>query len=1105
MPIANVSSRGAQAYAALGTSNTFTISNDPTTVTVGNTIFAFLAMDNSFTNGASQLIQLSFTNDVGAGAWIPLGTVTNDPGAADEGVQIYAWYCKVGRALGVGETLTIQAAVSVGRAAMSAREFSGVLVRGGPDNRTVATGNGTTASAPAISPVSAGDIVFGIAGIENNVAITGDSDTTDGSWVGSNTTISNSGTAATSMTCTVQYKITTGTANQNWQSTWTGAADWAAMAIVLPAEDAPADPEFPQENPNYPCVAGPEYLPTRDALLPVDTGTGYNVAFQWPPSSNLNTLFAGQAMFVDPNVRSQHIVSMEMTDSGRYLASLSDDIVTVVLPLREVATTDPLSGAATSARLNDGPNPAGSALTPTNALAALSTHGGDVVWFDGSLANSSIALFFNPTVLGNYPGYRVVRVGLRYRAWKDDSSPAIPGEGFNVEVVDTETVRSANVTGAAALYGSWLTPDYERNAQTQTRWLGETNLISRNAFNPVDQFYNDYEAHPFTISDLNNMATGVEEFYVRMTGMEGYDLLQTTVYLDYIEMVVELSLEHRLMVGSRIVSNMEKGYEFDQTKEVIMRFSRSPSTVVALNFADDSDMVFTVRQAFPATSSDRFRASPEGEFEFTFAEAIGPSLQMMAVEQLRPLNDPYLEVSAPQFFETVLVNGLPEFASIRETNHIYSASVYDPINLLQYGPYWVDAYQMAYPSFRWVSGLGYEVDQTIRVDGTTTFDRIRVFVRPGLLTTDPIDIVIEQPLATPIATATLTVADWNAAEEPFQLGDVVNYREVIVELDAPITPAAGEVYVNLSSTEPDEAWDVAGVRSTTGNFAYEWFEDEISEPDDFGITLLCEMEDPDLTIGAISVTNSATSAPCTDATFDVPEITLANADQYDHIVIERSIAGEELYSVVQILEVVGALTIEWVDYGAPWDVASDYRITGWRHSDRQFRSAVVTGSAVTAPAEAAFGLTSYDNEITYVYTPVDAGDLEVTWNPLNPIDTVQLHGVDYQIALRAPEERGLSVSVVVAVRNFDACTAEEVEDIEGQLLGEGGRSFNPKPFDALRQLERECRLQLALPGGHTRWVSLDLGSLTVRTVHGTYLAEITLTDLAPLEDDPYGD
>lgn len=1104
MPIANVAARGALAYAALGTSNTFPLTS-PETVAVGNTLIAVLAMDNSFTGGASQLIQLSFTSDVGAGAWIPLGTVTNDPGAANEGVQIYAWYCKLGRTLAPTETLTLGAAVAVGRAAVACREFSGVLVRGAPDDRTTGTGNGTTATAPAISHATAGDMVIGVAGMETNAAITGDADATDGAWATSNTFSSNSGVAATSIDIMWQFKVTTGTTAQNWSVTWAGAADWAAMAIVVPAEAAPADPEFPQENPNYPCVAGPEYLPTRDALLPVDTGTGYNVAFQWPPSSNLNTLFVGQGIFVDPNIRSQHIVSMEMTDSGRYLASLSDDIVTVVLPLREVATTDPLSGAATSARLNDGPGPAGSALTPANALAALSAHGGDVVWFDGSLADPSIALFFDPTILANYPGYRVMRVGLRYRAWKDDSSPAIPGEGFNVEVVDTVTVRAPNTTGASALYGSWLTPDYERNAQPQTRWLGETNLINRNSFNPIDQFYNDYEAHPFTISDLNNMQNASETFYIRMTGMEGFDLLQTTVYLDYIEMVVELSLEHRLMVGSRIVSNMEEGYEFDQTKEVIMHFSRNPSTTVALDFADNSDMVFTVRQAFPATSSDRFRANPEGEFEFTFAEALGPSLQMMAVEQLRPLNDPYLDVSAPQFFETVLVNGLPEIASIRETNYIYSASVYDPINLLQYGPYWVDAYQMAYPSFRWVSGLGYEVDQTIRVDGATTFDRIRLFVRPGLLTTDPIDIVIEQPLANPIATATVTVADWTAAEEPFQLGDVVNYREVIVELDAPITPAAGEVFVNLSSSELDEAWDVAGLRSSTGNFAYEWFEDEISEPDDFGITLLCEMEDPDLTIGTTSIANSATSAPCTDAAFDVPEITLANADQYDHIVIERSIAGEELYSVVQVLEVVGSLTVEWIDYGAPWDVASDYRITGWRHSDRQSRSAVVTGSTVTAPAEAAFGLTSYDNEITYVYTPVSPGDLEVTWTPLNPIDTVQLHGVDFQIALRAPEERGLSVTVTVAVRNFDACVSEEVEDVDGELLGEGGRSLNPKPFDALRQLERECRLQLALPGGHTRWVSLDLGSMSVRTVYGAYLAEITLTDLAPLEDDPYGD
>ncbi len=56
----------------------------------------------------------------------------------------------------------------------------------------------------------------------------------------------------------------------------------------------------------------------------------------------------------------------------------------------------------------------------------------------------------------------------------------------------------------------------------------------------------------------------------------------------------------------------------------------------------------------------------------------------------------------------------------------------------------------------------------------------------------------------------------------------------------------------------------------------------------------------------------------------------------------------------------------------------------------------------------------------------------------------------------------------------------------------------------VRELEKLCRLQLSLPGGHTRWVSLDLGPLTVHTSKGVYLAEITLTDLpVNLSPSPY--
>lgn len=1114
MSIVSVAARGNQAYAAFGTSQTFTITT-PATVAIGNTLIFSLAVDNSSVGGGSQFFQCSFTQTPDAGVWIPLGTVTNDPGAANEGVQIYSWYCKVQRALNVAETLTISCGNSVLRGVANMHELSGINVRGGPDGRVTNTGNGTTASAGPLSPTTSGDLILAVAGVESNAAITGDADVTDGAWVLSSTSASNSGVAATSVSIITQFKITTGVTAQNYAATWAGAADWAAMVISIPASVVPAAADR-QENPNYPCVAGPEYLPVRDANRMVDTGTGYNVVFPFPPSSIGQTLFAGGAAFVNPNARSQHIVSLEFTDEPRFTASLSDDITTVVLPLRESWVRNPISGLDTTATdtadvsLDPDTYPGGSAAANAYILAALSTPGGNYVKFDGSTARPYIGLYFDTTILGNYVGHRVLRVGLRYLAWKDDGSPNILGEGFGVSIGDTQSVRAPNTVGTEALYGSWLVPDYERNAQYQTRWLGETNIISRNAFDPNYQNYPSFEGHPFTLVDLNRMANGVEQFYIQFTGQSGYDLLQTDTFLDYVEMVVELAPERRLLVGSRTVSNLTTAaigtYDFDASNFMIMRYSLNPESVQALNFTANDPMVYTVRQAFPATPSDRYRVDPDGVFAFTMAEAMGPTLEMFGVEQIRPLSNGQL----PQFLESVLVNGLPDYGSLHTTNFVYSAFFFDMASWKIYGPSWVDAQLFSYPTYQWVGvpGATYTITQAIYIDGATDFDQVRVLTRPGaqnLFIGAVMNVSVQQPLATPLATATITVADWEAAGADFQLGSIVDFREVIVDLSASINPALGPVYVVLSSAAADP-WEVAGIRSVDGSFSYEWFEGVDSEADDAAIVLLCEMEDPDLTLTDVEVFTEDNYAPCITSPIAAPQIVVNNADEFDYIVILRSIDGSSTLTPLQIIPVDGALTIEWVDYGVPWDIEDiQYWVYGYRNSDRRLTvDVVVWAGPATAPG-AAFGLTDYETGESYWYTPVAEGELDVSWSPLNPISTVQLHGVDYQIALRAPEERGLSVSTVIAIRNFNQCTSTHETWEGGETAAAGQRAFNPRPFDTVRYLENKCRLQLTLPGGHTRWVSLDLGTLNVRTSNGVYLAEITLTDLAPLSESPYDD
>src|SRR5690606_4832308 len=146
------------------------------------------------------------------------------------------------------------------RGVINVYEFSGVARENLPEYFANGFGTGTTASVAGISPSAAGQLVVTAAGVETNAAITGDADTTDGSWGTLGNAASNSGSAATSVSLISQYKIITGTSAQNWGATWAGAADWVSTVVVLREYVAPPDQEPPVGNPNYACFAGSENL-----------------------------------------------------------------------------------------------------------------------------------------------------------------------------------------------------------------------------------------------------------------------------------------------------------------------------------------------------------------------------------------------------------------------------------------------------------------------------------------------------------------------------------------------------------------------------------------------------------------------------------------------------------------------------------------------------------------------------------------------------------------------------------------------------------------------------------------------------------------------------
>lgn len=66
----------------------------------------------------------------------------------------------------------------------------------------------------------------------------------------------------------------------------------------------------------------------------------------------------------------------------------------------------------------------------------------------------------------------------------------------------------------------------------------------------------------------------------------------------------------------------------------------------------------------------------------------------------------------------------------------------------------------------------------------------------------------------------------------------------------------------------------------------------------------------------------------------------------------------------------------------------------------------------------------------------------------------------------------------------------------------GRFSMSPNPFDQVRALETYNRLTLKLPGGHTRYVSCDIGAMVTIPVVGIYRADLTLTDTTAPSIEP---
>lgn len=819
----------------------------------------------------------------------------------------------------------------------------------------------------------------------------------------------------------------------------------------------------PNGNPNYPCFAGAEILPIASVTVPVDLGTRYDFHHRLNPASLGTSRGTATAAFDDTHIARQlHTVAFEVYARNNGLTN--DTITTHHLPLRRV------DAGADAVVVGGG-----------TALAALLTPGGTYVELDGSLADPSVRMWFDTSTLAaNNAGSRVVRIGLRWLAWKDDSATDVPGEGFSVQYRD---LGSPVVSHAE--YGNWLVLDKRSVSQFQTRWLGETNRRPRGyGLTP------EFRRSPFTIVDLDHMSVGGgEQASWRIIGEEGFDSSQTTTYLDYVEMIVETVPERRTGVAYRLLSNMDPSIEssdYSWAAAVEWRYSLDTSFLVQLT---GSEYTMSLREAIPADSSDRYRADPLGAFQYTSSEALGPSLQLKGVTQPRNTMYPQVDIDLGTISNGILVGQPVPF-----DEYNLAAMHFDAVDYLNSGSFWA-AYETIGSQYSVAIYQGFSDIIDILVDGYTTYTRIRLFAYPDDLTADNLIINVTQ-FGVLLATASVAPATISALDPTG--GD---WREFELILSVPITPASGQVQVTVASNAPSLApWYVSAARVLGGQEPF-GYPDDGTAAVDYAVVLVCEPTIPPAPT-LTEIPSSAGDAACGIVNF-LSYLTSWTAD--DTIVryaVQRSLNGtdwEDIAIIDNPMEITAEEpsypTLGYFDYGTPWDVPVYYRLGAFRVADQVITYGSATLGAPLASQGAVIGISNGNYRMVYVPT-TESGSLTTTWTDMTPSELVQLHGESYSRALQSPEDRGLSFSQNFLIARLFVC-----EDGEADPLTVGQRSLNPDPYTLLLAFAKMLYVDVRFPGGDTRRMKLQLGGMQVRNQFGVFMAEVVLTDVSVPELD----
>lgn len=209
------------------------------TADVGDWLVVMVACDNSQvspTPGGPPTVGCS---DTAGNTYTSRVNSTRDPGTTNEGVTICSFTAPVTTAISSGTVTvtfspnTTAKTVLVKRIQPGVGESVAYVSTGTPAN-----GVSTTPSSAAVS-VTNGHTIMGIVGVEGNDTVTGDSDTTSGTWSAQQTAVvAASGISAIRISS--QQKTVTATSTQTYNVTLgTTARDWIVNYMIFNATTNP--------------------------------------------------------------------------------------------------------------------------------------------------------------------------------------------------------------------------------------------------------------------------------------------------------------------------------------------------------------------------------------------------------------------------------------------------------------------------------------------------------------------------------------------------------------------------------------------------------------------------------------------------------------------------------------------------------------------------------------------------------------------------------------------------------------------------------------------------------------------------------------------------